>query len=75
MANDQGVNMLKAIALGAALAIMATTICEAAEGCGDLQWRDAYGHLWFHNEYGTDRGTTHACPTRAFWVDGRCVPM
>jgi hypothetical protein len=67
--------MFKAIALGAALAVMATTICEAAEGCGDRQWRDVYGHChWFKNGYGTDRGTTHACPTWAYWSGGRCVP-
>jgi hypothetical protein len=31
--------MLKAIALGAALALLATTISEAAESCGDRQPR------------------------------------
>jgi len=67
--------MLKAIILGAALAMTAVTISQAAEGCGDNRWRDPNGHChWFHNRYGTDRGTTHACPTWAYWSAGRCVP-
>ena len=67
--------MIKAIVLGAALAVMATTLCQAAEGCGDNRWRDINGNChWFKNPYGTDRGTTHACPTWAYWSGGRCVP-
>lgn len=67
--------MLKAILLGAALAMTAVTICEAAEGCGGNRWRDVNGRChWFHNRFGTQRGTTHACPTWAYWSAGRCVP-
>jgi hypothetical protein len=67
--------MLKAIALGAVLVMMATVICEGAEGCGGDRWRDVNGNChWFHNGYGTDRGTTHACPTWAYWAGGVCVP-
>jgi len=67
--------MLKAIVLGATLAMTAVTISEAAEGCGNNRWRDMYGHChWFKNPYGTQRGTTHACPTWAHWSAGRCVP-
>jgi hypothetical protein len=67
--------MLKAIILGAALAMTAVTISQAAEDCGTNRWRDMYGHChWFKNRFGTDRGTTHACPTWAYWSGGRCVP-
>jgi hypothetical protein len=67
--------MLKTIALGIALAMTATTICQAAEDCGNNRWRDPSGRChWFHNGYGTMRGTHHACPTWAYWSGGVCVP-
>jgi hypothetical protein len=66
--------MMKAILLGTALAVTTATIAQAAEDCGNNRWRDAYGHChWFHNAYGTERGTHHACPTWAHWEAGRCV--
>jgi hypothetical protein len=83
--------MFKSIGLGAALALCAATICNAAgmpapvdsgasaivrvaEGCGDNRWRDTCGQChWFHNGFGTERGTDEACPTWAHWYAGRCV--
>jgi hypothetical protein len=66
--------MTKTIALSVLLAFGFLTVAEAAERCGENRWRDEYGHChWFKNPYGTDRGTTHACPTWAYWSDGRCV--
>ena len=49
-------------------------IVKVAEACGANRWRDAYGHChWFHNQYGTMRGTHEACPTWAHWYAGRCI--
>jgi hypothetical protein len=53
----------------------ASAIVKVAEDCGNDRWRDEYGHChWFHNQYGTMRGTHEACPTWAHWFAGRCVP-
>jgi hypothetical protein len=66
--------MIKSLVLLFAL-VATSTASMAAEGCGDRQWRDINGYChWFKNGYGPDRGTTHACPTWAFWSAGRCVP-
>ena len=66
--------MIKAIVLGAALAMTTVTLAQAAEHCGPGRWRDANGHChWFHNRFGNDRGTHHACPTWAHYDHGRCV--
>ena len=52
----------------------ASAIVRVAEGCGNDRWRDVYGHChWFHNPYGTMRGTHEACPTWAHWSNGVCV--
>jgi hypothetical protein len=49
-------------------------IVKVAEDCGNDRWRDVYGHChWFHNQFGTMRGTHEACPTWAHWYAGRCV--
>ncbi len=67
--------MGKAILAGVFLAFAASTVTQAAEDCGKNRWRDEYGHChWFKNGAGTERGTTHACPTWAYWSGGRCVP-
>jgi hypothetical protein len=67
--------MMKAIGLALVLAFGVSTLAQAAEGCGENRWKDEYGHChWFKNPNGTDRGTTHACPTWAHWSGGRCVP-
>jgi len=66
--------MMKTIALGLVAVFGLSAAAQAAEGCGENRWRDDYGHChWFKNPYGTDRGTTHACPTWAYWSGGRCV--
>lgn len=67
--------MIKAIGLALVLAFGASTLAQAAEGCGGNRWRDPNGNChWFHNGYGTERGTTYACPTWAYFSMGRCVP-
>jgi hypothetical protein len=55
--------MTRIVMLSAAILISLATVASAAEGCGPGRWRGPGGVChWFHQPYGSLRGTVYACP-------------